>query len=65
MKDENFFDPLTKDENLCMAVDCMTISDHACKCRVSIDGVEVIQTIYFCHDHYLRQKALEYNMEMK
>ena len=54
-----------KDGNLCMAVDCITISDHACKCRVDVDGKEHIQTIYFCHDHYLRQKALEYNREMK
>jgi hypothetical protein len=34
-------------------------------CKVEEDDKEHIQTIYFCHDHYLRQKALEYNMEMK
>jgi hypothetical protein len=28
---------------------------------VDVDGKDTIQTIHFCNDHYLRQKALEYN----
>ena len=50
-----------KDTNLCMALDCLSISDHTCKCVVEVDGKDTIQTIRFCNDHYLRQKALEYN----
>ena len=53
-----------KDRNLCNAVDCMAISDHTLKCVIELEsGKEEIHTIKFCHDHYLRQKALEYNME--
>ena len=52
-----------KDNNLCMAVDCIAISDHTCKCVVNVDGKDEIYTINFCNDHYLRQKALEYNRQ--
>ena len=50
-----------KDTNLCMALDCLSICDHTCKCIVIVDGKETIQTIRFCNDHYLRQKALDYH----
>jgi len=49
------------DKNLCMAVDCLAIADKICKCVVNVKGKDTIQTIRFCKDHYLRQKALEYN----
>jgi len=50
-----------KDSNLCMAVDCIAISDHTCKCMVNVDGEDQVHTIHFCNDHYLRQKALDYH----
>ena len=53
-----------KDKNLCNAVDCIAISDHTLKCAIELEGgKKEIHTIKFCHDHYLRQKAIEYNME--
>ena len=53
-----------RDKNLCNAVDCNAISDHILKCMIELEsGEEEIHTIKFCHDHYLRQKALEYHME--
>ena len=53
-----------KDKNLCNAVDCIAISAHTLKCVIELEGgKEEIHTIKFCHDHYLRQKAIEYNME--
>ena len=53
-----------KDKNLCNAVDCIAISDHTLKCIVELEsGEHQTHTIKFCHDHYLRQKAIEYNME--
>jgi hypothetical protein len=51
------------DENLCMAVGCLTIADKICKCRVNVDGKDRIETIRFCKDHFLRQKALDYNRQ--
>ena len=57
------------DKNLCMAVEddgvteCLAIADKICKCVVNVDGKDSIQTIRFCKDHYLRQKALEYNRQ--
>jgi len=50
-------------ENLCMAVGCLTIADKICKCRVNVDGKDRIETIRFCKDHFLRQKALDYHKE--
>ena len=53
-----------KDKNLCNAVDCNALSIHTLKCIVELEsGKKETHTIKFCHDHYLRQKALEYNME--
>ena len=53
-----------KDKNLCNAVDCIAISDHTLNCIIELEsGEHQTHTIKFCHDHYLRQKALEYNME--
>jgi len=49
------------DENLCMAVDCLAIADKICKCMVNVEGVDRIETIRFCNDHFLRQKALDYH----
>ena len=51
------------DKNLCMAVDCLAIADKICKCVVNVKGKDTIQTIRFCKDHFLRQKALEYNKQ--
>jgi len=50
-----------KDSNLCMAVDCLAIADHTCKCMVVVENKDTIETIHFCNDHYLRQKALDYH----
>jgi len=52
-----------KDENLCQAVGCLSMHDHVCKCIVNVDGKNVKATVRFCHDHFLRQKAVEYHKE--
>tara|TARA_R110002020_G_scaffold231105_1_gene442208 strand:+ start:303 stop:470 length:168 start_codon:yes stop_codon:yes gene_type:complete len=52
-------------KNLCQAVDCKSIYDHMCKCLVNVDGKETIQQVRFCHDHFLMQKAVDYNNEGK
>tara|TARA_R100000963_G_C4644825_1_gene108809 strand:+ start:1292 stop:1474 length:183 start_codon:yes stop_codon:yes gene_type:complete len=51
------------DKNLCQAVDCKNICDHISKCVIIVDNKERIEEIRFCHDHFLRQKAVDYQNE--
>ena len=51
------------DNNLCMAVGCLAIADKICKCMVDVGGSSEVHTIRFCKDHFLRQKALDYNRQ--
>ena len=47
------------DNNLCMAVDCLALADKICECLDKEEGVDRIETIRLCNDHFLRQKALD------
>jgi hypothetical protein len=53
------------EEHICNAVGCNAIAIHKCKCSIVIQDTneKVIENVWFCHDCYMRQKAIQYEHE--
>lgn len=53
------------EEHICNVVDCNTVASHKCTCKIVVQDTnrEEIHSVWFCHDHYMRQKAIQYEHE--
>ena len=47
-------------EKVCQQIDCHARSEYECTFIVNINGENVKTKVRFCRDHFLEQRALDY-----